>query len=259
MMAEIRKYNSDLLKGTGLIQETLLLLDHYKHGILKSSFIEEVNNSNVLVKSHENRIKDIIDHVFYKRYVSYSEDAAISLKYLRSKHFGMEVLCQLFLVYTCRKNLILFDFISNIYQKLLRQDALELPKNAAKEFIEESIKNGNIEKPWADSTKRKVAEHINACMIDFKLIDRSKKLLSLFLSDTVFNYLVHELHFKGYSDEAIANAEEWKLFGYNRYDVTRHMERLASQGHFIFQNAGDLIKTTWNYKNMKELIDAIGQ
>ena len=83
--------------------------------------------------------------------------------------------------------------------------------------------------------------------------------IPVFLTDRTANYLTHELHFKGYSDEAIASAEEWKLFGYNRYDVTRHFERLAAQDHFIFQNAGDLIRITWNYKNMKELIDAIGQ
>jgi hypothetical protein len=257
MTQEVRKYNSDLLKGTGLIQETLLLLDIYKPGISKKEFIEEVIESNVLVKNHNNRIKDIIEHVFYRRYVNYGEDSVVALKYLREKHVGLEVLSQLLLVYTCRKNLILFDFISSVYQKLIKQGVPSLPQNAAKEFIEENIKNGNIEKAWADSTKKKVAEHMNACMIDFKLTDRQKKLLPLFLSDTVANYLTHELHFMGYSDEAIAIAEEWRLFGYDRYDAIRHLERLAIQGHFIFQNSGDLIRITWHYKNMKELIDAI--
>lgn len=257
MVEELRKYNSDLLKGTGLIQETLLLLDIYTRGITKKEFIEEVIDSNVLVKNHNNRIKDIIEHVFYRRYVNYGEDSVVALKYLREKHVGLEILSQLLMVYTCRKNLILFDFISSVYQKLIQQGAPSLPQNAAKEFIEENIKNGNIEKAWADSTKRKVAEHINACMIDFKLTDRQKKLLPLFLSDTIANYLAHEFHFKGYSDEALATAEEWSLFGYTRYDTIRHLERLAVQGHFIFQNSGDLIRITWHYKNMKELINVI--
>jgi hypothetical protein len=251
------KYNSDLLKGTGLIQETLLLLDIYRPGISKKEFIDEVIESNVLVKNHNNRIKDIIEHVFYRRYVNYSEHSVIALKYLREKRVGLEALNQLLLVYTCRKNLILFDFVINVYQKLIQQGASELPGKAATAFIEENIKNGRIEKAWADSTKRKVAEHMNACMIDFKLTDRQKKLLPLFLSDTVANYLAHELHFMGFSDEAITTAKEWSLFGYTRYDTIRHLERLAIQGHFIFQNSGELIRITWHYKNMKELIDAI--
>jgi hypothetical protein len=257
MIEEIRKYNSDLLKGTGLVQETLLLLDIYKPGIPKKEFIEGVIDSNVLVKNHNNRIKDIIEHVFYRRYVNYSEESVLALKSLREKHIGLEILIQLLMVYTCRKNLILFDFIRNVYQKLIQQGAPTLPQNAAKDFIEENIKNGNIEKAWADSTKSKVAEHVNACMIDFKLTDRQKYLLPLFLSDTVANYLAHELHFMGHSDEAITIAEEWSLFGYGRYDTIKHLERLAIQGHFIFQNSGDLIRITWHYKNMKEFIDVI--
>jgi hypothetical protein len=253
----IKKYNSDLLKGTGLIQETLFLLDIYKPGILKHKFIEQVIESNVLVKNNNNRIKDIIEHVFYRRYVNYNEDSVVALKYLREKHFGLEILNQLLLVYTCRKNLILFDFITEVYQKLIRKGLTTLPQNAARDFVDESIKNGNIEKTWADSTKKKVAEHINACLIDFKLTDRKKNFLSLFLSDTVFNFLVHELHFRGFSDEAIVAADEWKIFGYDRYDVITQLERLAIQGHFIFQNSGELVKITWNYKNMKELIDGI--
>jgi hypothetical protein len=257
MIKDLRKYNSDLLKGTGLIHETLLLLDIYTPGISKKKFLEEVMESNVLVKNHNNRIKDIVEHIFYRRYVNFGESVVMSLKYLREKHIGLEVISQVLLVYTCRKNLILSDFVSTIYQKYIQKGASELPQQAAKEFVEESIKNGNIERPWADSTKRKVAEHINACMIDFKLTDRQKKILPLFLSDTVANYLAHELHFKGYSDEAIAKAEDWSLFGYDRYDTIRHLERLAIQGHFIFQNSGDLIRITWQYHNMKELIDAI--
>jgi len=257
-MVDVREYNSDLLKGTGLVQETLLLLDLYTQGVTKKDFIEEVILSNALVKNHNNRIKDIIEHVFFRRYVSYGEESVLALKQLREKHFGLEIFIQLLLVYTCRKNLILFDFVSNVYQKLVQQGKVELPQNAAKDFIEENIKNGNIQKAWAASTKRKVSEHMNACMIDFKLTDRQKRLLPLFLSDTVANYLTHELHFKGYSDAAIITAEEWKLFGYDRYDTIKHLERLAIQGHFIFQSSGDLIRITWKYQNMKDLIDAIG-
>ena len=75
-----RKYNSDLLKGTGLIQETLLLLDLYKPQTTKKEFIEEVILSNALVKNNNNRIKDIIEHVFYRRYVNYGEDSVLALK-----------------------------------------------------------------------------------------------------------------------------------------------------------------------------------
>jgi hypothetical protein len=253
-----REYNSDLLKGTGLIQETLMLLAAHKTGIAKSDFIEELIHSNVLVKSHNNRIKDIVEHVFYRRYVSYGDHVVPALKKLLEKHVGLETMRQLLMVYTCRKNLILFDFITMVYQKAVKENAEYLPKDAVKAFIEESIRNQNISKAWADSTKRKVAEHIHACLIDFKLIDKQKRLLPLFLNDLVANYLAHEMHFIGYSDEAIMTAEEWRLFGYDRYDTLKHLERVSLQGHFILQSSGELVRINWEYKNMKEFIDGIG-
>ncbi|MFD3000435.1 BrxA family protein [Pontibacter toksunensis] len=249
-------YNSDLLKGTGLIQETLLLLDIYEPGIPKADLIKKVIESNVLVRNHPNRIKDIVNHTFFRRYLKQGEDTVTSLKLLREKHVSLDILNQIFLIYTCRANLILFDFIRFVYQKLIKEGASELPGNAAKAFIDEAIIDGNIEKAWADSTKRKVSEHINASMIDFKLINRQRKILPFFPYDFVANYLVHQLHFSGLSDEAILNAKEWELFGYNRHDTLKHLERLSFQGNFILQSSGEIVRITWNYQNMNELIDA---
>ncbi len=53
-------YNSDLLKGTGLIQETVQLIDYYEPGISKQNFTAKVLDFNTLGKAHENRIKDIV-------------------------------------------------------------------------------------------------------------------------------------------------------------------------------------------------------
>src|SRR6185312_16069506 len=259
MSIVFHNYNSDLLKGTGLIQETLLLLDIYEPGISKKDLIEGVIQSNVLVKSHKNRIKDIIKHVFYRRFFTHGESAVIALKKLRAAHIPLETLSQLFLVYTCRRNLILFDFITEVYQKLAQQNESILPQDAATLFIEESLRSGHMEQAWAESTKKKIAQHIHACLIDFKLIDKQKNILPLYLSDAAANFLAHEMHFNNCSDEAIVNAEEWRLFGYTRYDIIKHLERLSFQGHYIFQNSGDIIKIAWVYHNMNEFTDAIGQ
>ena len=63
-------YNIELCKGTGLIQETLLLLELYDMGVKKEDFAKRVIESNALVKSSEKRINDIIKIVFYKRFVN---------------------------------------------------------------------------------------------------------------------------------------------------------------------------------------------
>ena len=251
-------YNIDLCKGTGMFQETLLLLEKYSPENSKFNFIKEVYESNILVKSSEKRIKDIIHNVFYKRFVINDNYVPVYLLQLHRYNVGLDQLIQIMLIYIARSNRIFFDFVTDVYWLKSRENTL-VTSNDAKLFIIDAIKDGRIVSPWTDGTKKRVASYIIATLMDIKFLDKKYKCIPVFLSDKTANYLSHELHFKGYSDEAIANAEEWKIFGYNRYDVTRHFERLAAQGHFIFQNAGDLIKITWNYKNMKELIDAIGQ
>lgn len=251
-------YNIDLCKGTGMIQETLLLLEEYSPEKSKDNFIKEVYVSNILVKSSEKRIKDIIHNVFYKRYVMQDKYLPVYLLQLHHYNVGLNQLIQIMLIYIARSNRIIFDFVTDVYWLKSRENSL-VTSSDAKLFINDAIKDGRIALPWSDGTKKRVASYIIATLMDIKFLDKKYNCIPVFLSDKTANYLSHELHFKGYSDEAIANAEEWKLFGYNRNDVTRHFERLAAQGHFIFQNAGDLIKITWNYKNMKELIDAIGQ
>jgi hypothetical protein len=251
-------YNIDLCKGTGMIQETLLLLEKYSPDNSKDGFIKEVYDSNILVKSSEKRIKDIIHNVFYKRFVINDNYVPVYLLKLHRCNVGLDQLIQIMLIYIARSNRIFFDFVTDVYWIKSKENTL-VTSNEAKLFINEAIKDGRIALSWSDGTKKRVASYIVATLMDVKFLDKKYNCIPVFLTDKTANFIAHELHFKGCSDEAIATAEEWKLFGYIRYDVIRHFERLAAQGHFIFQNAGDLIKITWKYNNMEELIDAIGQ
>lgn len=254
MEKENRIYNSDLLKGTGLIQETLQLLDIYEAGKTKQELLDEVIELNSLGKGHINRTKDIVNNAFQRRYLSEGEETVLSLKKLRERYISLEQISQILFIYTCRANLILFDFTVEVYQKHAKKGALMLPEKATLFFIEDAIKDGHIPVKWADSTKRKVSEHMNACLIDFKLIDRSKKLLPFFIHDFTVNYWMHILHFKGYTDKAVLSAEEWALFGLDKQDVVTLMQRLSYTGHFIFQYSGELVNITWKYQNMSEFI-----
>lgn len=258
MIAEKKDYNTGLLKGTGLIQETFLLLDLYRQGDSRSDLVEKAIASNVMAKGHDNRIKDIVNRVFYPRYISPGKENILLLKKLREFNVSIQVFNQLFLVYTCKANTILFDFVVDVYQQNVRQGKKTLPNQAALSFVEEAIKNGEIHSTWAKSTQVRIARHIIATLADFKLVDTAGNILPYYLLDDVANYLAHELHFRGLSDHAVMDAEEWALFGYHRHDVTKHLERLSFYGHYIFQSSGELTKINWLYKDMNELIYAIG-
>jgi hypothetical protein len=252
-----RVYNSDLLKGTGLIQETMVLIDLFREGMTKQDLIHQVIEFNPLAKEHENRTKDIVNHVFQRRLLKEGEATVIEIQQLRNGYISLQIISQIIFIHTCRANLILFDFVKDVFQPLVKSGNPLLPEKAAISFIEGAIRDGRIPKKWAASTKQKVSEHINACLIDFKLIDRSKRMLPFYINDVTANYWIHKQHFNGLGDASILVLDEWKLFGLNQLEVIGTLNRLSLAGHFVLQHSGELIKIAWKYQSMKECIDGL--
>jgi hypothetical protein len=252
-----KKYNSDLLKGTGMVQETLRLLMLYKPEMSKEQMTKQVTESNILVKASNMRIKDIVEIIFYKRYVNESPITPIYLQTLINKVSKLDVTVQLLLIYTARSNKILNDFILQVYWPEAKKTAKELDSSTAMKFIDNTIRHSDLITNWSDTTKQRVARHLIATLVDFRFLNKDKTVKPIFLLDITANYLAHELHFKGLSDNALIEANDWKLFGYSRFETIKHLERLSFQGHFIFQNSGEIVKINWSYKNMQEFTHAI--
>jgi hypothetical protein len=162
-----------------------------------------------------------------------------------------------FIPRTPLSNLILCDFVKDVFQSISKNGNPVLPEKAVIEFIEASIRDGRIPVKWSDSTKQRVARHLGACLGDFKLIDKSKIILPFYINDLTSNYWIHKQHFEGLSDAAIIELDEWNLFGFDRQDVLNLMHRLSLAGSFVYQHSGELIKITWNYKSMNEFINGI--
>jgi len=252
-----RIYNSDLLKGTGLIQETMVLIDLYREGMTKQELIDQVIEFNPLAKEHSNRTKDIVNHAFHRRFLKNDVDSVIEIQQMRNRSVSLEIISQILFIYTCRANLILFDFVKEVFQQQSKNGNPILSEKLALDFIKMSVQDGRIPKTWSDSTRERVARHINACLNDFKLIDNAKKIMPFFINDLTANYWMHKQHFKGVSDQAIINLDEWNLFGLERHDVINLVHRLSLAGSFLFQHSGEIIKINWKYKSMKEFINGI--
>ncbi len=253
----VRKYNIDLCKGTGLIQESLLLFEVYVNGMPKSELIENSIKSNLLVKASNKRIKDIVEVAFYKRYIHDNPKVPLYLNELISHHVSLDVLTQLFFIYTSRANLILMDFVTMVYWPQVQKGVLEFNSTFSRKFIAETIRYTDYINGWSDNTQKRVSSYLISTIVDFKLLDKQRKVKPVFVYDLTANYLAHELHFNGLSDMGIVNSEEWKLFGYSNFDTVKHLERLSFQGNFILQNSGEIIKIDWKYKTMEELLNGL--
>ncbi|MDP3945223.1 MAG: DUF1819 family protein [Lutibacter sp.] len=253
---EEKRYNIDLCKGTGLIQETMILLDVFDKKISKQDFLSKVIQENFLAKKSEKRIKDIVETGFFKRYVNDNSNVPYYLAQLKNNYISLNVLQQIFLIYTSRANLILFDFIKDKYWPEINNGLVTFKNNYAKEFLNEIMKHNFILK-WSESTQNKMSSYLMSALTDFKFIEKNGKIIPVFINDITANYLIHELHFSGLSDKDIIMAAEWKLFGLNKNEVINIVHRISLTGYFLFQYSDELYKINWNYKSMNEFIDGI--
>jgi hypothetical protein len=251
-----KKYNIDLCKGTGLIQESMVLLDVYDKTISKQQFVEKVIRENFLAKKSDKRIKDIVEIGFYKRYVNSNKEIPIYLSKLKDNYISLSVIQQIFLIYTSRANLILFDFIKDKYWNEINAGEIVFKNNYAKNFLNEIMKH-NFNLKWSESTQNKMSSYLMSAIVDFKFIEKNGKVVPVFINDITANYLLHELHFNGLSDEDIIMAEEWKIFGLNKNEIIDIIHKISLTGIFLFQYSGDLFKINWKYQSMNEFINGI--
>jgi len=247
-------YNSNLLKGTGLIQETLALLEAYKPDESSLAFQKRVVSTGILSKSTDNRVVDIVRNVFTDRYLGYEIEVPVFIKRMRDNYVSIDVITQLFFLYTCRANPILGDFVKEVYYPLKSKSFAKLKSTDPKDFIREALSDGRIPNSWSESTINKVSEHIIASLIDFKLIEKDKTILPYRVIDLAANYLLHELHFRGFSDNEIWKHTDWELFGLDPNGVIEIMQRLSFYGSFIFQFSGEILKLSWKNLSMEEFI-----
>ena len=91
--------------------------------------------------------------------------------------------------------------------------------------------------------------------MDFDLVDKRNNILPYEIANTTVLYLMHELHFRGFSDMAIWHHEDWVLFGLDKYQVQEKIMNLNLKGGYIAQCSGELLTISWNYQTMEEFIN----
>lgn len=257
---EQRKYTTELSKGQGMVSETLALLRIWEPGMnvadLKALAVEE----GVIGRATALRVKDIVGRVFAPRYLTDSGKPAIYMKKLLDLGVSPERLNQVFLIYTCRAHDLLHDFITEVYWTKFATGATQITRKDALDFLESAVNIGLIPTRWSESMMLRVARYLTGCLSDFRLtgldVNGSREILPFRIDDATAVFLAHDLHFSGCTDTSILENPDWRLFGLDSIEVRYELERI-SNGHFILQFSGELLKVSWNYRTMEEALDAI--
>jgi len=255
-----RDYTTELSKGQGAVSETLTLLEYWEPGVDAGELTERVMEAGALGRSTATRTRDLITRVFARRYLADDGRPAYVLKSLQGR-VSLSTLKQFMLVYTSRQHDILHDFITEVYWPKYGAGAEEIGRDDARSFIEEAHAMGIIEPAWSETMVVRVSRYLVGALADFGLLEEgrqsTRQITPFYVENPLVTYLAHEIHFDGYNDNSILEHPDWGLFGLMQEDLVRQLEQVSSEGHFIVQYSGELLRISWQYESLGECLDAI--
>jgi hypothetical protein len=76
-------------------------------------------------------------------------------------------------------------------------------------------------------------------------------------TDGAIVYLAYDLYFGGSTDAGLIRHRDWRLFGMRERDVITAMDRLTAEGWWLLQAAGSVVRITWKFRSMQEVVDAL--
>jgi hypothetical protein len=261
-MSRHAPYTTQLQAGLGLVGETKALLDLWAPGMSVSQLHQVALQSGRFPNVTARRLRNIVAECFAPRYMVSGAAPAAHLKQLSGSPVTGD-LTQLMLLFTSRANLILGDFVRQVYWPRYAGGFREVANDDARAFVQRAIDDGKTSKRWSEATVRRVSAYLIGCCADYGLLERGsrwgRRILPFRMSTTAVAYLAYDLHFSGVADNALLTHQDWQLFGLAREDVTEEIKRLSLKGLLIVQAAGDIVRISWKQPDMKALCDVLSQ
>ncbi len=262
IVGENKPYTSQLGAGLGLVDETKTLLELWSPSMSAIQLYQIALDSGRFPTVTARRLRNIVVECFAPRYLVAGGAPAAQLQRL-SASISTADLTQLMLLYTCRANPILGDFVRHVYWARYSGGYTQITNDDARAFVERGIDDGKTVKRWSESMVRNVSGYLTGCCADYGMLERgrrtSRRILPFRIAPAVAAYLAHELHFTGIGDNALLTHPDWQLYGLAREEVLEAIKRLSRQGLLIVQAAGEVIRISWRQPNLEGLCDVLAQ
>jgi hypothetical protein len=255
-----KTYTAQLQAGLGMIAETRILLDLWDVGMDSAALNKVALDSGRFPGMSARRLRNLVSECFAPRYLADDGAPARLLKSL-DRLLPSRESEQLMLLFTCRANPILADFVRTVYWPAYAAGRDSIDNEEARAFVARANQDGKTTTPWSANTIQDVAGRLTGCCADFGLLERGvrrvRRLLPYHLEPRVAAILAHDLHFAGLGDNRLLGDPDWALFGLAPGEVLDELKRLALKGAMILQVAGGVTHIGWQYKTIDEVIDAI--
>lgn len=253
-------YTSRLNAGLGLVPETRRLLELWQSGMTPPDLLKAALESGAFPSMSARRLRNVVTEAFAPRFLIEDGSPARFLKSVQGRIAGADFR-HLLLVYTCRANSILADFIRTVYWGRYAAGLDVVLKDDAHAFVSRAVADGKTQARWSDTTILRVSRYLLGACADFGLVGQmrggGRVILPFRITPVVACFLAHDLHFHGLGDNSVIRHPEWMLFGLHPEDTLGEMKRLAMKGQIILQSAGGMAHIAWKLKSMEKLPDVL--
>jgi hypothetical protein len=259
--AAIPRYTIAVCKGSALLEETKALLRAWQPTETARQLSARVLQEDLLGKTTAYRVNDIVRRFFAARFLVSDGKPAVLLKRLLENGAAGRLVSDLCLLCAARQDVLLRDVISQVYGPAVAEGRLALGTRDVLTFLREADHDGRIPEPWSEQVKLKVSRGLLRALTDFGLlreVRRGRRETVVYRpTDGAVVYLAYDLHFAGATDAAVVAHRDWAIFGMQRRDVVAHMDRLSAEGWWTMQAAGSVVRITWKYASMDEVVNAL--
>lgn len=249
-----KHYTCNIMKGGAMLRECLLLLQEWRPGEKKEEFIDRVTGQNLIGKVSRKRVRDIINRIFFRRFLGEGESAALNLKSLLSLGYN-EDLVKLFYYHTALADELLYDFASSWLYDLYYSGRYRLDTSDGVAFIE---KLGNAAPQWSGSIKTRTARGLLAACRDFGLLSGAarKTFAPIHLPFLAFLYVAYYLKKNVPSAARLLAHPDWRLFLLSAGQVEQLFLEAHQNGYLGYYSAGGITRIEWKYDSFNEFFHA---
>ncbi|MCB9697630.1 MAG: DUF1819 family protein [Alphaproteobacteria bacterium] len=257
-------YTSRSIKATALLDETRLLLRAWQPGESSADLRRRVREEGLLGKATAARAVDVVAHAFNQRFLGDNTERATHLRELLARRGAGRWFENVCFLLAARNDVVVREAVTRFIAEERAAGHAAIDIRLMEQFLRDQEAAGRTAKPWSDSVRTSVAQHVLAQLADYGVVSKAgrggvRRLLGFEPDGVAVAWLAYDLHFDGVSDVGVLEHPDWPVWQMSGRDVRERLLSMAGAGLWELQVAGSVAQFTWGCGSMVEVVDALAR
>ena len=246
------KYTARLIKASGLIPDTRILLHTWDLSLDVSGNLDRARRENIFGKASRARVEDIL-RIFRQRYF---QDPGVGRALVRLEQGGAPEawLTPLLYFFSAQNDRTLRDIVLEVVLSRRTAGHTVIDVDHVERQLRAWVADGSTARAWNEATLRRVAQGAMATLRDFDVLrgDANKEIAPTHLPIAPAALIAFWLSNHHASGHGVLHSPEWQLF-FLSVEGVEHMLIRAQQQHLLtYQSLGSVIRLDFQADSLEE-------